>query len=95
MHLGCDLHPVSATFYMSGTILISVGQDNYPEPGKRPLSSTVPTIIEHPCGLYVAIGGSGHAGDSQTISQVRLNLDREFDVMRKRFFVIFFGEDMM
>lgn len=34
--------------------------DNYPEPGKRPVSSTVPSIIENPDGsFYAAIGGSG------------------------------------
>ncbi|ESK94248.1 gamma-glutamyltranspeptidase 1 [Moniliophthora roreri MCA 2997] len=33
---------------------------NYPQPQKRPLSSTVPTIIENSDGsLYLAIGGSG------------------------------------
>ncbi|KAG1751511.1 gamma-glutamyltranspeptidase [Suillus paluster] len=33
---------------------------NYPEPGKRPLSSTVPSIIENADGsFYLAIGGSG------------------------------------
>ncbi|EEB99579.1 hypothetical protein MPER_00718 [Moniliophthora perniciosa FA553] len=33
---------------------------NYPQPHKRPLSSTVPTIIENSDGsLYLAIGGSG------------------------------------
>ena len=82
MHLGCGLHPVSAvTFYIAGTILTSVSQDNYPEPGKRPLSSTAPTIIEHPDGsFYMAIGGSGGSRIFGTIFQVLLNLDWGLDV---------------
>lgn len=55
--------------------------DNYPEPGKRPLSSTAPTIIEHPNGsFYLAIGGSGGSRIFGTIFQVLLNLDWGLDV---------------
>jgi gamma-glutamyltranspeptidase/glutathione hydrolase/leukotriene-C4 hydrolase len=32
---------------------------NYPEPGKRPLSSTVPTIIEKDGRFEMSLGGSG------------------------------------
>ncbi|KAJ7901817.1 nucleophile aminohydrolase [Mycena olivaceomarginata] len=32
---------------------------NYPEPGKRPLSSMVPTIVEHEDGSLTVVGGSG------------------------------------
>jgi len=33
---------------------------NYPAPGKRPLSSTVPTIIERSDGsVFIAVGGAG------------------------------------
>lgn len=82
MRMGCGLHPVSAViFYMSGTILTSRGLDNYPEPGKRPLSSTAPTIIEHSDGsFYLAIGGSGGSRIFGTIFQVLLNLDWGLDV---------------
>jgi gamma-glutamyltranspeptidase/glutathione hydrolase/leukotriene-C4 hydrolase len=82
MRLVCGLLPVSAvTFYMSGTILTLGSVDNYPEPGKRPLSSTAPTIIEHPDGsFYLAIGGSGGSRIFGAILQVLLNLDWGLDV---------------
>ncbi|KAF8798738.1 gamma-glutamyltranspeptidase [Phlegmacium glaucopus] len=54
---------------------------NYPEPGKRPLSSTAPTILEHPDGsFYVAVGGSGGSRIFGAIFQVLLNLDWGLDV---------------
>jgi gamma-glutamyltranspeptidase/glutathione hydrolase/leukotriene-C4 hydrolase len=66
---------------MSGTILTLGSVDNYPEPGKRPLSSTAPTIIEHPDGsFYLAIGGSGGSRIFGAILQVLLNLDWGLDV---------------
>ena len=55
--------------------------DNYPEPGKRPLSSTTPTIMENADGsLYLAIGGSGGSRIFPTVFQVLLNLDWGMDV---------------
>ena len=55
--------------------------DNYPEPGKRPLSSTAPTIIEHTDGsFFVAIGGSGGSRIFGAIFQTLLNLDLGLDV---------------
>ncbi|KAG1752922.1 gamma-glutamyltranspeptidase [Suillus lakei] len=54
---------------------------NYPEPGKRPLSSTTPTIIEHPDGsFYLSIGGSGGGRIFGSVLQVILNLDWGMDV---------------
>ncbi|KAH9895138.1 gamma-glutamyltranspeptidase [Cubamyces lactineus] len=54
---------------------------NYPEPGKRPLSSTTPTIIEHEDGsFYLAIGGSGGSRIFPAVFQVLLNLDWGMDV---------------
>ncbi|KAF8973301.1 gamma-glutamyltranspeptidase [Flammula alnicola] len=54
---------------------------NFPEPGKRPLSSTAPTIIEHPDGsFYLAIGGSGGSRIFGSVFQVLLNLDWGMDV---------------
>lgn len=54
--------------------------DNYPEPGKRPLSSTAPTIIEHEDGsFYVAIGGSGGSRIFPSIYQTLFNLDWGLD----------------
>jgi len=54
---------------------------NYPEPGKRPLSSTAPTILEHPDGsFYVAIGGSGGSRIFPSVFQVLLNLDWGLDI---------------
>ena len=50
--------------------------DNYPEPGKRPLSSITPTIVEHPDGsFYLAVGGSGGSRIFPSVFQVMLNLD--------------------
>ena len=66
---------------MSEIILTSGGLDNYPEPGKRPLSSTAPTIVEHLDGsFYLAIGGSGGSRIFGAILQVLLNLDWGLDV---------------
>ncbi|KAI0630189.1 gamma-glutamyltranspeptidase [Trametes polyzona] len=53
---------------------------NYPEPGKRPLSSTTPTIIEHEDGsFYLAIGGSGGSRIFPAVFQVLLNMDWGMD----------------
>lgn len=55
--------------------------DNYPEPGKRPLSSISPTILEHPDGsFFVAIGGSGGSLIFPSVFQVLLNLDWGLDI---------------
>lgn len=83
MHMGCGLHPVSAVIFFTywEPYLHQGSLDNYPEPGKRPLSSTAPTIIEHPDGsFYLAIGGSGGSRIFGTIFQVLLNLDLGLDV---------------
>ena len=50
--------------------------DNYPEPHKRPLSSTVPTIIERAAdgSFLAAIGGSGGSIIFGAIFQVLVNL---------------------
>ncbi|RDB16957.1 Gamma-glutamyltranspeptidase 1 [Hypsizygus marmoreus] len=54
---------------------------NYPEPGKRPLSSTVPTIIEHEDGsFFIAIGGSGGSRIFGAVFQVLLNLELGLDI---------------
>lgn len=54
---------------------------NYPQPGKRPLSSTAPTIIEHSDGsIYLSIGGSGGSRIFGSIIQVLLNLDWGMDI---------------
>jgi len=56
---------------------------NYPEPGKRPLSSTVPAIIENPDGsFYAAIGGSGGSRIFGSVLQVLLNLDWGLDASK-------------
>lgn len=54
---------------------------NYPEPGKRPLSSTAPTIVEHPNGtFFIALGGSGGTRIFPSILQVILNIDWDMNV---------------
>jgi len=55
--------------------------DNYPEPGKRPLSSTVPTILENSDGsFYLAVGGSGGSRIFGAVFQVLMNLEWGLDV---------------
>ncbi|KAJ7346605.1 nucleophile aminohydrolase [Mycena albidolilacea] len=52
---------------------------NYPEPGKRPLSSMVPTIVEHEDGSLTVVGGSGGGRIFGAIFQTLLNLDWGLD----------------
>lgn len=60
--------------------LFNLSPDNYPEPGKRPLSSTAPTIIEDVNGDFeLAIGGSGGSRIFPSIFQVLTNLDWGLD----------------
>jgi gamma-glutamyltranspeptidase len=82
MRMGCGLRPVCALIFACRELYLHLGGlDNYPEPGKRPLSSTAPTIIEHPDGsFYLAIGGSGGSRIFGSIFQVLLNLDWGLDV---------------
>ena len=62
-------------------MLIGICAVNYPEPGKRPLSSTVPMIMEHEDGsFYLAVGGSGGTRIFPAAFQVLLNLDWGMDV---------------
>ncbi|EGO25825.1 hypothetical protein SERLADRAFT_388352 [Serpula lacrymans var. lacrymans S7.9] len=54
---------------------------NYPEPGKRPLSSMVPTIVENADGsFYLSIGGSGGSQIFGAVFQTMLNLEWGMDV---------------
>ncbi|KAJ7178528.1 gamma-glutamyltranspeptidase [Mycena crocata] len=53
---------------------------NYPEAGKRPLSSTSPTIVEHADGSFaVAVGGSGGSRIFGAVFQALLNLEWGLD----------------
>lgn len=54
---------------------------NYPQGGKRPLSSTAPLIMDTPDGeVYLAIGGSGGSRIFGAVAQVILNLDWGMDI---------------
>ncbi|KAF5386012.1 hypothetical protein D9615_002522 [Tricholomella constricta] len=54
---------------------------NYPAPGKRPLSSTTPTIIEdHDGSFSLAVGGSGGSRIFGAVFQVLLNLELGLDL---------------
>ncbi|CAE6482871.1 unnamed protein product [Rhizoctonia solani] len=54
---------------------------NYPEAGKRQVSSMAPTIMEHASGkLYLALGGSGGSRIFGAIAQTILNLDRGMNI---------------
>lgn len=49
---------------------------NYPAPGKRPLSSIAPIIVEDKDGsFYLALGGSGGSRIFPAIFQVLFNLE--------------------
>jgi gamma-glutamyltranspeptidase / glutathione hydrolase / leukotriene-C4 hydrolase len=55
--------------------------DNYPDAGKRPLSSIAPTIIEHLNGSFnLALGASGGSLIFGSIVQVILGLNEGLDV---------------
>ncbi|KAF8984353.1 hypothetical protein BGZ46_008220 [Entomortierella lignicola] len=55
---------------------------NYPQPGKRPLSSCVPTIIERDGQFELALGGSGGSRILTSVLQVILNIyNHEYNAM--------------
>lgn len=61
-------------------LLLMASPDNFPLPGKRPVSSTAPSIVENADGsLYASLGGSGGARIFGSILQVLLNLDWGLD----------------
>ncbi|KAF9584567.1 hypothetical protein BGW38_006002 [Lunasporangiospora selenospora] len=47
---------------------------NFPEPGKRPLSSCVPTIVERDGRFELALGGSGGSRITTSVLQTILNI---------------------
>lgn len=52
--------------------LLAVSEPNYIEPGKRPLSSTTPTILLSPDNkVKMAIGASGGSRITTSVAQVR------------------------
>ncbi|KAI0341981.1 gamma-glutamyltranspeptidase [Trametopsis cervina] len=53
---------------------------NYPQPGKRPLSSTAPTILEDADGEFaIAIGASGGSRIFPSVFQTLVNMDWGLD----------------
>ncbi|KAG0200299.1 hypothetical protein BGX28_006581 [Mortierella sp. GBA30] len=55
---------------------------NYPEPGKRPLSSCVPTIVERDGRFELALGGSGGSRILTSVLQTMLNVyNHDYNVM--------------
>ncbi|KAJ7262187.1 gamma-glutamyltranspeptidase [Mycena haematopus] len=48
---------------------------NYPAPGKRPLSSMVPTIVEYTDGSFASLGGSGGGRIFGAVFQTLLNVE--------------------
>ncbi|KAF9365630.1 hypothetical protein BGX34_009165 [Mortierella sp. NVP85] len=55
---------------------------NYPEPGKRPLSSCVPTIVERDGKFELALGGSGGSRILTSVLQTMLNIyNHNYNVM--------------
>lgn len=83
MHLGCTPPRVCPPSVLMVIRLLTFNRlaDNYPEPFKRPLSSTTPTIIEDEHGEFLlAIGGSGGSRIFGAVFQVILNLHWGLDV---------------
>lgn len=58
--------------------------DNYPDAGKRPLSSITPVIVEYETGdVLMALGGSGGSRIYGSVLQVILNyLDGGMDISK-------------
>ncbi|KAI8599424.1 gamma-glutamyltranspeptidase, partial [Dissophora ornata] len=55
---------------------------NYPEPGKRPLSSCVPTIVDRDGRFELALGGSGGSRILTSVLQTMLNIyNHNYNVM--------------
>lgn len=55
---------------------------NYPEPGKRPLSSCVPTIVERDGQFELSLGGSGGSRILTSVLQVILNVyNHDYNLM--------------
>ncbi|KAG9319364.1 hypothetical protein KVV02_005616 [Mortierella alpina] len=55
---------------------------NYPKPGKRPLSSCVPTIVERDGKFELALGGSGGSRILTSVLQTMLNIyNHDYNVM--------------
>lgn len=74
-------HPLVSLLNQRKASLIQVSLVNYPEPGKRSLSSTVPTVVENADGsLYTVLGGSGGSRIFPAVFQVLLNLDWGMDI---------------
>ena len=72
---------IDVSHYLHSFGILILFRDNYPEPFKRPLSSTTPTIIEDESGEFLlAIGGSGGSRIFGAVFQVILNLDWGLDV---------------
>lgn len=86
-NLGCLMHldsyPVLVRDMCIEKLILTVALsvDNYPAPGKRPLSSTAPTIITQEDGtFFLALGGSGGSMIFPSILQSILNVDWGMDI---------------
>ena len=81
MRLASSLPHVRLIVYPMACALRSpVLVDNYPQPGKRPLSSIVPTIVEDEQGRFItALGASGGSKIFPSVFQVLANLDWGMD----------------
>ena len=72
-----SIHPNTPSQLTNCTLPI----DNYPQPGKRPLSSIVPTILEDESGdVFAVLGASGGSKIFPAVFQVLANLDWGLDV---------------
>lgn len=66
--------PPSAPLYISLLISVLWQQENSVQPGKRPLSFLLPTVVrpaEGLCGTYLALGANGAARGLSGLTQVR------------------------
>lgn len=85
MHSGSSPHPVSPLFSPSPTHFSSPlhlsSSDNYPKGGKRPLSSTAPTVVvdSHTDDVLAVVGASGGSKIFPAVFQTLLNLEWGLD----------------
>src|SRR4051794_10205767 len=69
--LGFIHHLVCSAHFFFCRLSVESLLDNYPAPYKRPLSSMIPTIIEHPkTSFLLSIGGSGGSRILSAVYQV-------------------------
>ena len=80
LHLVC-IQSETNFFHSLGLAAFVGVPDNYPQPGKRPLSSIAPIVVEYPDGrLFLTAGGAGGSRIFGSLVQVILGVDWGLDI---------------